>query len=268
MTEAPKNPGDFDSLLAVIGALRGPGGCPWDLKQTHGSLARFAIEEAFELTEAIEAGESAEIRDELGDVLLQVVLHAEIARQDGTFTITDVIRAITEKMVRRHPHVFGAVRVADADEVLSNWAKIKELEKQTAGRTVDPHVFDVPPGLPALLRAHKIGEKTHARGFDWDTADQCWSKVGEEVAELEEARREDHGLDREEAELGDVLFSLAQWARHRGLDAERALRRTNRAFEERYRRMREMVTRDGLDFAILDPAAKETYWKRAKPDGA
>ena len=264
MAEAPKNTREFESLLRIITALRGPGGCPWDLQQTHATLARFAIEEAFELSEAIDTGQTTEIRDELGDVLFQVVLHAEIARQNGTFTLADVIQAVSEKMIRRHPHVFGDVAVTDADEVLRNWSAIKEREK-AARPDRDPHDFDIPAALPALLRAHKIGEKTAARDFDWDTADQCWEKVREELGELTEARVEGHGLAREEAELGDLLFSLAQWARHRGLDAERALRRTNQSFEARYRRMRAAAAHDGHEFKSLSSAAKESYWSRAKP---
>ena len=262
MPKPPANRRNFDALVQIAKDLRGPDGCPWDLKQTHASLGRFALEEAHELVEAIEAGTPAEIRDELGDVLLQVVLHAEIARQAGHFAIEDVVQAIADKMVRRHPHVFADQHVGGADEVVRNWAEIKAAERANKPASSDPHAFEVPAALPALLRAHKIGEKTHSRSFDWDNADQCWDKVTEEIGELRDARAE--GLAREEAELGDVLFSLAQWARHRGLDAERALRLGNRAFEDRYRRMREAVTADGRAFEDLPPEDKERYWKSAK----
>lgn len=240
--------------MKVVEHLRGPQGCPWDKEQTHATLTRFAIEEAHELGEAIDSGDQKAIRDELGDLLLQVVLHAEIARQEGRFDIHDVIQNISEKMVRRHPHVFGDVKAETSAEVLDNWAEIKAQEKGHK----DP--FDIPKGLPALLRAHKIGEKTKKVAFDWDNAGQCWGKVIEELEELKEAVT----VQETAAELGDLLFSLSQWARHKGLDAEQALRQTNLSFEVRFKKMQALVKVAGLDWDTLPASEKEVYWKKAK----
>lgn len=260
MPKPPPNLTDFSALVQVIETLRGPGGCPWDQEQTHDTLTRFAIEEAHEFAEAVQSGDPAEIRDELGDLLLQVVLNAEVARQDGAFAIADVIRSINEKMIRRHPHVFADAHVEDSAEVLRNWAEIKKAEKPSRAST---HGFDVPTALPALLRAHKVGEKCRARGFDWDTPEQCWRKVEEELGELRAAVANESSA-RVEAEFGDVLFSLAQWGRLRGFDAESALRKTNASIEARYKRMREAVDREGLIWDELAEDARERYWKAAK----
>jgi len=257
MPKAPENLREFASLLKVVEFLRGPDGCPWDKEQTHQTLTRFAIEEAHELGEAIDSGDPAAIRDELGDLLLQVILHAEIARQEKRFDIYDVIQNINDKMVRRHPHVFAGAKAETSDQVLQNWSEIKAQEKGHK----DP--FDIPKGLPALLRAHKIGEKTKKVSFDWDTPGQCWDKVREETVELQEAiAKKDRG--EMEAELGDLLFSLSQWARHMNLDAEQALRKTNMSFEQRFKKMQALVKEAGLDWATLPAADKEKFWKRAK----
>lgn len=181
MPKAPENLREFTSLLKVVEHLRGPDGCPWDKEQTAESLTRFAIEEAHELAEAIDSGDVGAFKDELGDLLLQVILHSEIARQEGKFNIYDVIENLSEKMVRRHPHVFADVKVASSGEVLANWAEIKKAEGKTK-------IFDIPAGMPSLLRAHKIGEKTKKLAFDWENAPQCWEKVDEELDELEEAK--------------------------------------------------------------------------------
>ncbi len=258
MPKAPGNLREFDGLIKVVEHLRGPEGCPWDKEQTHETLTRFAIEEAHELADAIDGGNVDEIRDELGDVLLQVVLHSEIARQEGRFDVFDVIQNIGEKMVRRHPHVFADVKAETSGEVLKNWAEIKALEK---GRKKG--LFDVPKGMPALLRAVKIGEKTKKVAFDWDTPAQCWDKVTEELGELQDAVKSGDKLA-VEAELGDLLFSLAQWARHSGLDPEQSLRKTNQSFEARFMRMQELVAEAGRDWNTLPAADKETFWKKAK----
>lgn len=258
MPKAPENLREFAGLLKVVEFLRGPDGCPWDKEQTHQSLTRFAIEEAHELAEAIDEGQTSEIRDELGDVLLQVVLHSEIARQAGTFDVYDVIQSIAEKMVRRHPHVFGDVKAETSDQVLSNWAEIKAAEKGQAPNK--PLSFDIPEALPSLMRAQKIGEKTAKVDFDFKDAAQAWQKVEEEVRELEEATTPDE----REAELGDVLFSVAQYARHHGIDPEQALRKTNARFEKRFTQMQAAVASDGLNWKTLSAANKEKYWKGAK----
>lgn len=257
MPKPPVNLRDFEGLLKVVEHLRGPDGCPWDKEQTHETLTRFAIEEAHELGEAIDSGDEKAIRDELGDLLLQVVLHSEIARQEKRFDINDVIQNISEKMVRRHPHVFADTKAATSEEVLDNWAEIKAKEKGHK----DP--FDIPKNLPALLRAHKIGEKTKKVAFDWDNAGQCWDKVEEEFGELKEATASGDSKEME-AELGDLLFSLSQWARHMDLDAEQALRKTNMSFEKRFKKMQSLVKDAGLDWSKVPAADKERYWKQAK----
>ena len=294
MPKAPENQREFASLLKVVEALRGPDGCPWDKEQTHSTLTRFAIEEAHELGEAIDSGDLRSVRDELGDLLLQVVLHAEIARQNGSFDIHDVIQGLNEKMIRRHPHVFGDASVSGSGEVLRNWAEIKaaekeQLQKQRGAAPVSPSPFEVPVGMPALARAHKIGEKTRKVDFDFEDAAQCWQKVREELGELQEVM-DDASIDAEvvspptapgdartasgkpaspqhvriESELGDLLFSLAQLARHLDIDPEQALRKTNTRFEGRYARMRAAVSAAGRDWAKLGADEKEKFWKAAK----
>lgn len=261
MPKAPENLREFNGLLQVVEALRGPDGCPWDKEQTHASLTRYAIEEAFELAEAIDSQDQKTICDELGDVLLQVVLHAEIARQAKTFDILDVIENLNQKMVRRHPHVFADTQAADSTEVLKNWAAIKAEEK---GQAKDhPLSFDIPAGLPALLRSQKIGEKTKKVSFDWQNAEQCWPKVHEEIAELEEAIATGN-TESMTQELGDVLFSLSQLARHLKIDSEQALRQTNQRFETRFQKMQQLVRHDKLNWDDLPDGDKEKYWKKAK----
>ena len=264
MPKPPKNLREFEGLLKVVEFLRGPDGCPWDKEQTHQSLTRYAIEEAHELAEALDNGDPVGIREELGDLLLQVVLHSEIARQDGRFDIADVIEGISTKMVRRHPHVFADVKAETSAEVLKNWSEIKAAEKGQQAKA-NPFTFDIPAGLPALLRSQKIGEKTKKVAFDWDNADQCWLKVKEELGELEEVLNQGPRDNcRIEEELGDVLFSVAQLARHLNLASEQCLRRTNARFEERYQRMQELVKKAGKSWDQISAGEKETYWKQAK----
>jgi tetrapyrrole methylase family protein/MazG family protein len=213
----PKNLNDFTSFVQIVAALRSPGGCPWDLEQTHQSLTPYAMEEVCELIEALERGSDQQICEELGDVLLQVVLHARLAEEEQRFNMTDVIRGIGEKMIRRHPHVFGDTQVADAQEVLDNWQKIKASESKAPPAQPNQERFDVPLALPALQRAAKIGQKTRRLKFDWTKPEDVMLKVDEEVAEMREAL-----VSRDRAacqhEIGDLLFSVAQLARHLDLD--------------------------------------------------
>ncbi len=271
MPKAPESLREFSALLKVVENLRGPDGCPWDKEQTHQSLTRFAIEEAHELADAIDSGQEGELREELGDLLLQVVLHAEIARQDGKFDIHDVIEVLNSKMIRRHPHVFGDVKVKNSNEVIANWTEIKAKEK---GKSKEKMAFEIPAGLPALIRSQKIGEKTEKIGFDWDSAAAVWDKVREEVRELEHelkvlasaetADESQHNMDRIEAELGDVFFSAAQLARHMGLDAEQCARKANQRFEARFKKMQDLVEQDGKVWSALSASDKEAFWSRAK----
>lgn len=261
MPKAPQNTREFEGLVKVVEHLRGPDGCPWDKEQNHQTLTRFAIEEAHELAEAVDSGNPELIKEELGDVLLQVVLNAEIARQEGKFDVHDVIQSISDKMIRRHPHVFADVKVADSNEVLKNWGEIKAEEKREKKKAFS---FDMPAAMPALIRAQKIGEKTKRVAFDWENAEQCWGKVAEEYGELREAL---DSKDRAhiEAELGDMLFCLAQLARHLDMDGEQALRKTNTRFETRFSKMQALVVADGKAWDSLPDAEKESYWKKAKP---
>jgi MazG family protein len=221
--------------------LRGPGGCPWDREQTHQSLARHLLEEAHEAIEAIDRGDAERLRDELGDVLLQVVFHAEMARQEGTFDIDDVALGITQKLVRRHPHVFGDAQVDSAADVLVNWERIKAEEK--GQHPVDE---EIPATLPALARAAKVQRRAAGFGFDWRTREAALEKVREELAELERAEP-----DRLEDELGDVLFAVAALGRRLEVDPETALRKATRRFSDRFDRMRAAAEADGVELDAL-----------------
>lgn len=260
MVKPPKDLRAFTSLLEVMKALRGPDGCPWDKEQNHRSLAPYAIEEAHELAEAIESGDEAELVSELGDVLLQVALHSEIARQEGRFDIYDVIATLNEKMVRRHPHVFSDTEVSGIDDVWANWKKIKEVEK-TGKEKVDG--FDIPINLPALTRASKIGNKTKGFRFDWENAEQVLMKVEEEIAELKEAIRSGKA-DEKEHELGDILFSVAQVGRHLKIEPEQALRVANQRFEKRFFKMKELAQAQNKNFSNLSSDELESFWKQVK----
>ncbi len=222
-------------LLRVMHRLRAPGGCPWDREQTHQSLTRHLLEEAHETLEAIDHGDPDRLREELGDLLLQIVFHAEIGRQEGTFDVDDVAQGILEKLIRRHPHVFGTVEVDSASEVLVNWERIKSEEK--GEHPVDE---EIPASLPALARAAKVQRRAAAFGFDWRTDTAAFEKVREELGELEEAAQ-----DRTEEELGDVLFAVAALARRLNVDPETALRKATRRFGERFERMREGARAEG-----------------------
>jgi tetrapyrrole methylase family protein/MazG family protein len=223
-------------LVRVMARLRGPGGCPWDREQTHQSLARHLLEETHETLEAIDQGDPDRLREELGDVLLQVVFHAEMARREGTFDVDDVAEGITSKLVRRHPHVFGDVEVDSAAEVLVNWERIKTEEK--GEHAVDE---EIPVSLPALSRAAKVQRRAAGSGFDWRTKDAALAKVREELAELERA-----GSDEAEDELGDVLFAVASLGRRLNVDPETALRKATRRFSDRFERMKGAAEAEGV----------------------
>jgi len=259
----------FQKLREIVAALRGPGGCPWDKEQTHVTLAPYAIEEAFELVEALERGnDDEELKSELGDVLFQVLLHSQIASETGRFDVEGVIEVLSEKMVRRHPHVFGATRVTGSAEVLTNWEKIKAREKESKGLNASKEYLETPKGLPALMEAEKIGARTRKVGFDWTEVSAVLSKVKEEIAELEEALALTPPTEKtKEAlalEIGDSLFSLAQLARHLDIDAEQALRKTNQKFRRRFQHMLKACGQDLDGFAALSAPEKERLWESAK----
>lgn len=262
MVQPPLDLKSFASLLEIVTALRGPDGCPWDKEQTHRTLTPFAIEEAHELAEAIESGDEKEMISELGDLLLQIVLHSEIGRQERRFDIHDVIHAISEKMVRRHPHVFADAQVSDSEEVLANWSQIKAKEKKKFDGD-EAMRFDVSLSTPALTRSQKIGDKTKRLRFDWRNADEVLAKVEEEFNEVK-VELKSGDKKRQEHEIGDLLFSIAQLARHLGLEAEQCLRTANARFEKRFFTMRKQIKADGRDYDSLSTAELEDAWQKVK----
>ena len=251
----------FAELVRIMERLRGPGGCPWDREQTRASIKPYVIEEAYEVAEAIDDNNTDDLRAELGDLLLQVVFHSEMAREEGLFNIEDVIRGINEKLIRRHPHVFSNTEVKDSAEVLRNWARIKGEERQH--REDNSVVSGVPRAMPALLRAHRLGEKASHVGFDWDTAGAVLEKVREELAELESAiALGEPGAV--EAELVDLLFALTSLGRHLDLQTEDALQRASDRFIGRFRYMERRLTERQQDVHATSATDLNNLWEEAK----
>lgn len=256
----------FAAFVDTIAALRAPNGCPWDREQTHESIARNMIEEVYEAVDAIEQHDATHLREELGDVLLQVVLQSQIAADAGEFTVADVCRDVNAKMIRRHPHVFGEAAAGSAEDVLSIWDNVKLAEKSAAdAQAEEPEglLDSVPVSFPALLQAYKISRKAVAAGFEWDTVEDVWAKVEEEIAEFKQACRSD-GAQAKELEFGDVLFSLVNVARKEGIDAETALRATCRKFRERWAFMEGAAWGQGKRIEELDMNEMQQLWDQAK----
>lgn len=256
----------FAAFVDTIAALRAPNGCPWDREQTHESIARNMIEEAYEAVDAIEQHDATHLREELGDVLLQVVLQSQIAADACEFTVADVCRDVNAKMIRRHPHVFGEAAAGSAEDVLSIWDNVKLAEKSAAdAQTEGPEglLDSVPASFPALLQAYKISRKAVAAGFEWDTVEDVWAKVEEEIAEFKQACRSDDAQSKE-LEFGDVLFSLVNVARKEGIDAETALRATCRKFRERWAFMEGAAWGQGKRIEELDMDEMQQLWDQAK----
>lgn len=252
----------FARLVDIMARLRAPGGCPWDREQTTESLQPYLVEEAYEVLDAIAQGDAEALRDELGDVLLQVVFHAEIAAETGRFTIADVARAIGDKLVRRHPHVFADVSVKDADEVVRNWQAIKAAERRAKGG--DQGVLaSVPRALPSLPRAQQIGHKLAHVGFDWPDLQATLAKLDEERDELGAAVA---AGDTEAAarELGDLLLTLTSVARHLGVAAEIVLRDATERLSRRVAHVEASARAAGRDIAALDPTERDRLWDEAK----
>ncbi len=253
----------FDALVQVMATLRDPqAGCPWDREQTLTSLKAYAVEEVYELLDAIDSGLPADHRDELGDVLLQIVFQAQIRDEEGAFNAHDVCRAITAKMLRRHPHVFGDDEVGSAEESRSAWERIKAQERADQPRAASSALDGVPRSLPALLRASRLGEKAAGVGFDWGRAADVLPKIREEIAELEAALASQDPSEIA-AEFGDVLLSLSSLARHVGVEPEDALRGANDRFTRRFRRMEQLSEQPLSD---LSAHRLEALWQRAKGD--
>ncbi|MFN9729202.1 MAG: nucleoside triphosphate pyrophosphohydrolase [Pseudomonadota bacterium] len=263
---------DIQRLLAIMSRLRDPvAGCPWDRAQDFATIAPYTIEEAYEVADAIERGDLDDLRDELGDLLLQVVFHAQLARERGRFGFDDVVQAICDKMVRRHPHVFGpdggpaaaAAPVDDARAQGERWEAIKRAEK---GAGAPASALDgVAAGLPEPVRAAKLQARAATVGFDWPSVAPVLDKLHEEIDEVRaELARQPRDRDRLADEIGDVLFVCVNLARHAGVDFGHALRRANLKFERRFRAMETMAAVDGVPLAGLPLAAQEAYWDRAK----
>jgi len=254
----------FSELVAIVKRLRGPGGCPWDREQTPESLRGCLLEEAYEVLDAITTGEPPALQDELGDLLLQVLFQAELAAEADHFTIEHVIASAIDKMVRRHPHVFGDTVVADTAEVLRNWARIKSEERAAQSDASDHSILSgLPPELPALHAAHRTGEKVSRVGFDWASVEGALDKVREEIDELAEAlaTREP---ERIEHELGDALFALTSLGRLAGQHAEMALRAALTRFGGRFRRMEQSLRDQGRDIHAVTPEELDALWNEAK----
>jgi tetrapyrrole methylase family protein/MazG family protein len=253
--------GDLSELVGVMNKLLSPNGCPWDREQTHQTLAPYAIEEAHELAEALENNDIPSIKEELGDFMFQVIFHCALGEKNKTFDFKDVVKSICTKLITRHPHVFGDVKVKDSAEVLKNWDEIKKEEKKNK----TPKHFDIPLALPALQRAQKIGDKTRNLKFDWQNSSEVFLKVDEEIAELKEAM-DNNDKPAIEEELGDVFFVLAQLARHLKLDAETIARNGNKKFEKRFDKLMKKVEMRKLNFNNLTVDEKEMLWQEAKRD--
>lgn len=260
MPKPPQNLTELSALKKIVADLRGPEGCPWDKEQTTFSLTPYLIEECFELIEVLEKQNWPAVREELGDLLFQIVLHSQMASECGHFQLEQVIESISSKMLRRHPHVFADVKVQDSQEVIANWDQIKKSEKSTPNE----NPIDVPIGLPALQRAYKIGKKTQKIKFDWDHHHQVLEKVEEEFAELKVELKKDPQSDATAEELGDLLFSIAQLARHLDLEPEQILRQANLKFETRFQLMWKQALSEKKDFLNMSLEEKETRWKKAK----
>lgn len=279
---------DIEDLLRIMARLRAPDGCPWDRKQTHASILNCLIEEAYEFVDAVEAEDRRNMQEELGDLLLQVVFHAQMAKEAGTFEFADVVESISDKLVRRHPHVFGEAKVDTAEGVQKQWDAIKRQEKQEAGAAsgaggaAGGDTGGVPGGegplgalprhLPAVLKAEKLQKRAAQQRFDWPDWKGPWDKVREELEELRREAESPEGAgegspearDRLEAEFGDLLFAAVNLGRHLRLDPEKALGRANRKFLNRFGRMDALARAEGRVFQELTLEEMDRYWERVK----
>ena len=253
--------------------LRAPGGCPWDREQTYASLAQYLLEETYEAFDAIQeadqTGDTHNLREELGDVLLQVVFHSTIAAERGDFTVDEVVKGVTEKLVLRHPHVFGETNLETADDVLNNWEKLKADQRKASGKiekTKDSILDDVPIAFPALIEADKLTKKAAKVGFDWNDAEQIFDKLNEEIDELKaEISKDENGKNKKiEEEIGDLLFVVVNLARKLQVEPETALKKTNRKFRRRFKFIEIELERLGKDFDESNLEEMDALWDRAK----
>ena len=251
--------GTFQTLVEIVAKLRAPGGCPWDREQTHDSLKRNLLEESYEVIEAIDQGNPAILSEELGDLMVQIAFHADIAQEAGDFQLEDVLRNINSKLVRRHPHVFADGHAEDAREVERNWEQIKTAERQAKGEKNSP-VEGIPADLPALAYAQLMQDRVGKAGFEWDDISGVLDKLVEEVAELTSAVTQEE----KEHELGDILFTIVNLTRWTGAHAEDVLRQANQRFGRRYLSMESLAVERGHDFNALSLDEKEQIWQEAK----
>jgi MazG family protein len=259
MNDINKSLEEFNRLLGIIDELRVK--CPWDMKQTNESLRKLTIEETYELADAIFSGSDAGIRNELGDLMLHIVFYAKIGAEKGVFTMADVLRGINNKLIYRHPHVFGDVKVSGASEVEENWEQLKIKE----GNSYKPVLSGVPSSLPAIVKANRIQEKVRGVGFDWEKREQIWDKVLEEISELKE-EIENHNTESIESELGDVLFSIINASRLYDIDPEAALEKTNRKFIKRFNYLEKETLRKGISLHDMSLEEMNVIWDQAKKE--
>ena len=252
---------NFDDLCGIIQVLRGEGGCPWDIEQTHKSIRRDLIEECYEVVEAIDTEDPILLCEELGDLLLQVVFHSDIGREEDGFTIEDVTDGVCKKLVLRHPHVFGDVTAETSEKVLENWDKIKKTEKQR--NTIASEMYAVPPALPALMRANKVGKKSGKANFDFSSDEEAFAKVTEELNELYEIR---NSGDKEKIadEMGDLLFSVVNVSRKVGVEPEEALTRATEKFMKRFALLEACAEEKGVHLANMTPEEADLLWETIK----
>lgn len=253
----------FKILLDIMKRLRSDKGCLWDREQDHKSLKKNLIEETYETVEAIESGDPENLTEELGDLLLQVVFHGQIADDEGTFNASDIIRTIIKKLLRRHPHVFSSARAGSSREILAKWEDIKKEERKNSKKDGDSIFSGIPGSLPSLHYAYEIQNRASRLGFDWDDPADVYKKIIEELGELKKEADEDN-MKAASAELGDLLFSIVNYGRHLGIDIEKSLKDTGRRFIERFKLMEKIAEEKDLDFSSLPLREKDILWEMAK----
>lgn len=252
----PEDLSKFKTLVEIIARLRAPDGCPWDKEQTHQTLRANLLAECYEVLEALDKGDADKLCEELGDLLLQIVLHAQIAKDDGEFEVGDVIESIATKIIHRHPHVFGKAKVRDANEVMHNWEALKRKEREEG----ESMLAGVPEDMPALAYAYEISRRAVRVGFEWENIEGVIDKLAEEIKEIKDAG----SLEEKEREYGDLLFTLVNVARWEGIDAEAALRNANRKFYKRFTRMEDLCKERGLSLDKLSFKEMDRLWEEAK----
>lgn len=259
---------NFDELISVMARLRAPGGCPWDREQTYASLAPYLLEECYETFDAIQeadqTGDTKNLTEELGDVLLQVVFHSTIAAEKGDFTVDEVVQGVTEKLILRHPHVFGEKELATAQDVLNNWDELKKAQQKASGKVEkvkESILDDVPVHFPALLEGQKLTKKAAKVKFDWENTDQIFEKLTEETNELKSAIANNENI---EEEIGDLLFVILNLARKLDVDAETALKKTNRKFRQRFKFIEDELKKDGKTLENSSLKEMDNLWNQAK----